>query len=200
VVAWCLVTTQHGAGIRKSIGTEPVFYWGCVAAIRDRIRLGATITRDATKRACFDVQTPRTVLPALAILCEGYLVVHESSKNRSTLAQEVTVALTRMGWFEKGNGTPRLQLHCDEERLRQVQGAKWWLTPLGGWKESEEVDVQALKELKKRITEEWAPAPMSRGAADLFGCIGSGGPVSDPVMVARAYLDLAAKLTDGSNS
>jgi len=112
------------------------------------------------------------ILPALSILCQGYLAVHSD-------VDAAQSALDHMGWSDDLM-PDRLDLGAKRDEVTDPQN-EWWQVFNG--------------DLKKQAKEEWERDPMGgwRKVSDLIECISS---VEDPgtETVAEAYCKLVERL------
>ncbi len=114
-------------------------------------------------------------LSALSILCQGYLATNSKSEDK-----KVNEALDQMGWNK--------DIHPDiSNKKSETQETSWWLEPF----DNETVDAIIAK-LKK----EWhggKDGEIPKSVTELLKRIEQD-KLQDPVIVANAYLAIAARL------
>lgn len=171
---------QYTRGKEKGPGED-----GCrLYELSDLIARFKSVNPPATKDSLLAALGAASIelkwLPAIAILCQGYVAV---------LAESVSIpsaALEHMGWGTlKTNNelcadiVPELATHRDE-----VQGTKWWSTVLGEDKNT----------LTERLQDEWAKdRKLPTTVSDLVNAIYDGDGLSAEI-VAAAYLAIADRL------
>lgn len=146
------------------------------------------------------------VLPALAILCQGYLAAYCESQD-GKLPEEVRRALKVMQWHRL-RIDPAFQadpeLHALRKRLqgswsapigtrthppKNPQDAGWWLLPFKRGKSAR--PAWTFARLSRDLQEEWNNYPSS--IQNLLKLIRKP-PVKKPVAVAQAYMSIALHL------
>lgn len=101
-------------------------------------------------------------LPALGILCQGYLAIHaeagEIGNEQDGKDQIFELALKKMGWldFRKVNDSIRSSIRQDLEKKRnKVRQARWWLETFGLLHEKNQTLLQdEWKQFEKAIQQE----------------------------------------------
>jgi len=68
------------------------------------------------------------ILPALAILCQGYLAIHAANGEEEN--DLLKPALNQMGWFDLGDDREKIDESLSKNK-EQVKSANWWLAPFG---------------------------------------------------------------------
>lgn len=141
--------------------------------------------------------TPVDTLAALAILCQGYLVVWACTEGKGgggNVPPQVSRALVQMGWLEAQSMKARLQLALGADEWVSVRDPRWWLLTLtGAGSRSRDQVAGSLAALRAAIEGELLSDPIPDGVAGLLDALAGGG-VCDPGKVALAYCDLAQKL------
>ena len=115
------------------------------------------------------------VLAALSILCQGYLATNSKSKNVT-----VREALTKMGWNTENQ--PDIS-----NKKSDTQQASWWLEPF---------DNATVDQIINEVEREWIDrinGKISNGVMELLESIRQN-TLKDPVIVAKAYLDISTRL------
>lgn len=146
--------------------------------------------RPAPPTCCTPKRMP-SYIPAIAILCQGYLAVCAKESDPAT-CDEVREALRIMGW-RPDHAT------LVQERLVAVQRAKWWLAALslpteGDPKGRGVVISSQWESLKSAISKEWG-GPLDVDVERLVGRMGLRQRILVPD-VARAYLAIWKHLSD----
>jgi hypothetical protein len=156
--------------------------------------------------------TPLEILPAMAILCQGYLATYAAHRIGEG-ALEVQEALRKMGWDAKRHA----QLVKGEEKLTAVREPAWWLDtfelrPDGKWNEAQwkkfsdklqaewgrGEGLEELADLKSSLAE-WGRAEGLEMQADLKSSQGKQGPPSVEA-VAKAYVAIVRRLGGGATA
>jgi hypothetical protein len=163
-----------------------------------------------------------TLLPALSVLCQGYLAVHAAdvggalqgkattqevdsafAKNEFFNTQQpIAAALDRMQWnkLKERNALPILRDELSAQ-VKQVRNLQWWRKPFGALDGSGDFDGQTWTEVQNRLELEWNAAkgePVSGDVRGLLQGIGDGNSAGvTPELVAKAYLQIAERLGDG---
>ncbi len=88
-------------------------------------------------------------LPALAILCQGYLAVHAS--NGGDENNSLKPALEQMGWFDLGDDREKIDESLSKNK-EQVESANWWLAPFG--LDGLEMDDSKWNEFEEKLRNE----------------------------------------------
>lgn len=119
-------------------------------------------------------------LPALEMLCEGYLAIFDANHKSQPHSLAVNDALESMRWADLGQA---LQV-APEEKWQEVTQAGWWQKVIG----------EAGP--KKAVTAEWGAAQPEDGFEDVMCLIAAieGNGLSAPDMVAKAYCALSRHL------
>jgi hypothetical protein len=140
------------------------------------------------------LKDPRTVfiLPALSIMCQGYLAAYARRDSTGGWGPpDIKGAIRHMGLLEllEGGGeNAKLIEEILPGKRDAVTSPRWWLSVLGESKESVEKQVVAELDLKSiydcRPIHEFIDALYAGGAARV-----------QPAVVAEAYCAIAAKLT-----
>ncbi|MBD2179293.1 hypothetical protein H6F42_20425 [Pseudanabaena sp. FACHB-1998] len=130
------------------------------------------------------------ILPALSILCQGYLAVHTDFDNH-----EVTTALEKMGWIDFNNSSEYSSIISQDvlNKKSVVQQISWWLYPFA------EMNLQGssiLDEIKKKIEKEWNEKKCGKVCDCILQLLDllKGKNLEDPLIVARAYVSIANRL------
>jgi hypothetical protein len=125
------------------------------------------------------------ILPALAILCEGYLAVHaECKSDKDWTDDDIAPALERMGWTDfmarEGENLslikPSLGSQADIELVR---GLDWW-----------KGIFEDTASLKQRLEVEWREvtnSPVPNAVSELLKIISQETEIAPPKAVAKAY-------------
>jgi len=107
-----------------------------------------------------------TTIPALSILCQGYLAIHPNTN----LNREV------MAYLPKDVSL----------RIKKTEETEWWQKPF----------IKEKKDtLLEKITAEWQPQQLPTEVSNLIEAIYSTTPMTDVEMVEGAYKAIAARLT-----
>jgi hypothetical protein len=93
------------------------------------------------------------VLPAIAILCQGYLAVHAAYGDGQGM-EEVEMALRSMGW----DAHKHAGLVKSQEKLEAVNDLAWWLDTFEV-RQGDELNVSEWQKLLERFEGEWGRAP-----------------------------------------
>lgn len=134
--------------------------------------------------SCCKPKRKAEILPALSILCQGYLAVHADEHGKG---EELGSALDQMGWSED------LTPDGSNDRVEEVSDLDWWQVFDGEdhliekveeeWG-SETGDLGAVEDLLKRITDADGRIAEEQGTLK----------EEDRVTVADAYCKLAERL------
>ena len=137
------------------------------------------------------------VLPALAILCQGYLAVHAKQPDM-VKAWGIGGALAKMGWDEKKH--PDLV----RDKIQDVEKPGWWLdvfelrvrqTVSGEEKEKWVVDKDRWKAFSDSIAREWGDGNDGfLQNAFIEKTLHANQNVDTPKVVAEAYIEIAERL------
>jgi len=138
------------------------------------------------------------VLPALAILCQGFLAVHAVYDEGTGAWEppETGAALNQMGWAEVMTNSSLLAVLPPDlgNRKSIVAKAKWWLEVFGynGDLESQ------VNELKQQVNKEWAPDSETDEPAKVSHLLDDfqeqGERSLTPGWVAGAFVEIAERL------
>jgi hypothetical protein len=132
------------------------------------------------------------LLPALSILCQGYLAVYAEKTGGKWGPEAIRGALTHMklpAFFDKSSGGMNPLLDSLPRKRDLVSSPEWW----------SKVMPKTKKEAEKRLAEELEIAalnertPLGKLVAEIFG----DNPIT-PSVVAEAYCAAATKLTGES--
>ena len=144
---------------------------------------------------------PRAVdnLIALAVLCQGYLVVHAEYKGseKDWSLEEIALALRQMGWTDTTRSMVRPDLG---DEFGNVREAKWWLNVFGLWDGTDkqiEQDTENWKKFENEIKEEWGEVKNEELPGEfgwLLQMMRKKAEINSPNMVAKAYCEIAKKL------
>ncbi len=133
---------------------------------------------------------PIETLPALAMLCQGYLATGAAAKpvTDSWQQAEVNSALEAIGWPDFGQDfTHFSEASISGRSAETVQKPSWWLTTFGS--------VQALRQTAQR---EWQQLGNQQDFAteleQLIDAIALGTSIDSPQLVAQAYSVIAPYL------
>lgn len=131
-------------------------------------------------------------LPALAILCQGYLAVH-AKKDTCLTDPNVKDALRQMGWSS--------EMHASivNAEVSTVQDPAWWLeifdiktsAPAGHMPKSGEKNWDLFLD---KIGQEWGPDKESFLRSDLIHTLRENRSLVVPQIVAKAYLQIMKRL------
>ena len=144
--------------------------------------------------SCCSPKSIPSYLPALAILCQGYLAVCAKERG-SSISGDASRAVREMGW------NPETHPAFVQATIESVLPAEWWLDALG-------LPVQAFPDQKPRVAPEfWAPfetalatewgtAPLPSSLHALLSGLKACEPIVSPEVVAQAYLAIADHLGD----
>lgn len=141
--------------------------------------------------SCCTPKRTQSYIPAVAVLCQGYLAVY-AKESATSNCDEVREALRVMGWRPDHAKLVR-------ESLVAVKRAKWWLTALslpteGNPKGGALVISSQWESLKSAVSKEWG-GPLDADVETLLRRMGSRQPILAPD-VARAYLAIWRHLTE----
>lgn len=147
---------------------------------------------------------PRMILPALSILCQGYLAVHAAygGPDKDWNDENITLALEQMGWkqlIEKPDMSQIVETlrgqHATTENIKD-----WWQPVLVHVKAPADEASRGTKEaLIEQLRREWRKDSLPEEVSKLVETIYDTTPhsLTDVNLVARAYLKLAEKLKGG---
>jgi hypothetical protein len=150
---------------------------------------------------------PRKVelLPALAILCQGYLAVHAAYVGPSAAdwsAEEISPALDQMGWSKLASGIAdgqpliRPDIGSEKDRVRE---RSWWLGIFDLLDDRKQLKPDLWLAFKDSLSQECAKGSKSGlpdGLSNLINTLEAGdGSVAPPVIVARAYSAIGQQLS-----
>jgi hypothetical protein len=158
---------------------------------------------------CCQLRKGLELLCALAILCQGYLIVHvnpescelelepdeEDQSGEILLALETiglqSVSLEKLPEQMKTNEGRAVLRKGDKHGIIGVRQAAWWQNVFG----KEEDDSTTIKKLK----DEWGDAPGRNQVESLINQIYSGSQTIRPFDVARAFIALHRRLSGSPN-
>ena len=129
-------------------------------------------------------------MPALSILCQGYLVAHaqyKDSDGKDWNDEDIAPARERMGWtdFMAKEGADRSLIKPSlgsKADLHQVRGAEWWR------------DVFGHLDFNDGLKKEWDGATVPIAVTSLLELMSQGAEIQPPSLVAQAYLAIADRL------
>jgi hypothetical protein len=132
-----------------------------------------------------------SLLPAMAILCQGFLAVYAKEQD-SVTDETVAEALRTMGWIsEKHAGFVN-------EELQAVSRCGWWLEAFGLCAEGEagiqRIPADSWIPFKAEILQEWGSAPVPPCFTALLGKFENCEPIDSASNVAETYLGIARRL------
>jgi hypothetical protein len=141
--------------------------------------------------SCCSPKFVLSYLPALAILCQGYLATY-AVENGCEVDDEVLKALGRMGW--------RHREHCElvtTPACEDVCDAAWWLSAL----DLAVGSLGAVQDAKweafcSSMSREWGSSTISDALGPILAKLRTGEPVKSALDVARAYLAISDRLRD----
>lgn len=131
------------------------------------------------------------LLPALTILCQGYLAVH--AVNGEDDKELLEPALRQMGWFDLGDDREKIS-QVLKNKKDEVESAKWWLAPFG--LDGSENSESKWKEFKKNLKNEKKGA----GKGDWITVDNfinnnmKNGELDSPGIIAKVYCSLVSML------
>ncbi len=168
-------------------------------------------------RALFVRETPQ-LLPALAVLCQGYLVVDAEYRGpKRGRHQQIDEALKEMGWSgTTAEGCRRLLPGDLRKEFETVRTTGWWNDPFGLVTKDGDLVDERCREFRDAVVREWNAkwlGLMPKELRDLTGAVCSLKPRSDeldseerlepderdqilatPELVAEAYRAIARRL------
>lgn len=131
-------------------------------------------------------------LPALTILCQGYLAVHAEYKEQQDKDwKDQDIALEQIGWDSVDKSLIPRGLG-KKESIKKVRNPGWWWAAF-----EDDFKNKDKKGLPVAIQEEWNTSTdkeISKDLEDLIKLIVADNEVKPPEMVAKAYLALVEKL------
>ena len=132
-------------------------------------------------------------LPALIILCQGYLAVHAEHKeqNKDWKDQNISIALEQMDWDSVDNSLIP-QNFGKKESTEKVRNPGWWWAAF-----EDDFKNKDKKSFPAAIQEEWNTSSnkeISKELEDLIRLIVEDNEVKPAKMVAKAYLALVETL------
>jgi lambda repressor-like predicted transcriptional regulator len=144
------------------------------------------------------------LLPALLILCQGYLAVHAMYKGPDTLdwrPEDIKSALDEMGWNALISRTASRESMKPSDLSNQKQNVRkqsWWLQAFDVLDGSQEINPGRWKTFKDDLTREWirgTNAGIPTELNTLLDMLGSKGiEITPPTVVADAYRAVAQNL------
>lgn len=142
---------------------------------------------------CCTEKQENHILPALTILCQGYLAVHAEHKeqNKDWKDQDIAIALEQMGWDSVDKSLVP-QSFGEKESIEKVRNPGWWWAAF-----EDDFKNKDKKSLSVAIQEEWdmsGDKEISKELEDLIKLIVADNEVKSPEMVAKAHLALVKKL------
>jgi len=142
--------------------------------------------------SCCSRKPIQSCLPALAILCQGYLAVYAKEVGCPT-SGDVRLALQEMGWDLKEH------LELVRAKLDAVTPVQWWLDTFNLAVEErpdEEPRVAPAdwEAFKTATAIEWGAEPLPSSLETLFDRLRACQPVDSPTVVAQAYRAIAEHL------
>lgn len=104
------------------------------------------------------------VLPALAVLCEGYFVVHSEhggpEREHASMKTDIGPALRAMGWNEGVAKVCRqLTLRDLGEAIKAVRTSKWWAAVFGLTTKEGTLSPDRCRKFCDAVIKEWDTAP-----------------------------------------
>lgn len=219
---WRNLNCPAGQVIRYTGGSPPVHSQTHEFWIRERsitsnkdainqseaLEIIAWLTSDkrghSTERLPDILQSPRVIelLPAIAILCQGYLAVHAE-------CPEIEEALELMGWNNLSESNKTALIGNLKGQVETITAPQWWLEVFGLWdsaKERAAQDAEIWDQFEQKLKDEWQE--------DRYGCIDKSllDPndssnsmidtlrknmfLSSPGLIAEAYCALVKRLRD----
>lgn len=132
-------------------------------------------------------------IPAIAILCQGYLAVFGKNA-KEAVEPEVQKALDRMGW----NSTRHAALVKVD--FPSVAACCWWLQGLGvepdeATSSPSKTGLMSMGAFRVATAAEWGKDPMPTEVIALLDKLGKAEPIELPLLVARAYSAVAEHLS-----
>jgi hypothetical protein len=137
-----------------------------------------------------------SLLPAMAILCQGFLAVY--AKDQASVAdQSVAEALRAMGWI------PEKHAGLVNEELQTVSKCGWWLDTFGlcavGEVGKQRVPADSWTPFKAEILQEWGSTPFPVCFTALLGKLEHCERIDSASNVAETYLGIATRLGEIRN-
>ena len=119
-------------------------------------------------------------MPALSILCQGYLAVRFSKIHSNSIS--VNEALTKMGWTEEFLNSPvgKSCINADESQITKSAEARWWLDCF-------DEDIQ----FKEHLQNEWDRLGGTSKNKQKVDCLMKSihiGSIDEPNIVAEALI------------
>jgi hypothetical protein len=137
-------------------------------------------------------------LPALAILCQGYLAVYASHFAGNSLSDNIAAALEDMGWNKSASHGGLLVIKPNfgsSKDWATVTDANWWWTVFAAksdTRQSNEINREAaIAALRNSVVAEWPDHPFE--VSKLLEMIESGA-MENPDIVAEAYCGISRLL------
>jgi hypothetical protein len=133
------------------------------------------------------------LLPALAILCQGFLAVTAGLAG-DKVGDEVKQALDVMGWDAKRH----TELVSGEEKRRAVEDPGWWLDTLE-LRDGMELNMERWLKFTENLQDEWGPSDGLENLDGFKASLKSQGTPSIEV-VANGYLAIFRRLGGHRNT
>jgi hypothetical protein len=144
------------------------------------------------------------LLPALVILCQGYLAVHAMCKGPDVLdwsPEDIRSALDEMGWnalvSRTASGEPMKPLDLSNQK-QNVRRQSWWLQAFDVLDENQEMNPGRWGAFKDDLTREWIKgtnAGLPPELSTLLDLLGSKDvEITPPRIVANAYCVIVQNL------
>jgi len=148
------------------------------------------------RKLLFPIEIEIELLPAIAILCQGYLAAH-AALGWDTQDADIHRALDLMGWLEMADQDSAAKMRASlAGHVGDVRKARWWQEPFEAVGSQAEDAQKKWRECESRATEEFN-IEKSKGRWEdiqpLLAAIGKGEELDDPRVVAKAYLALAER-------
>jgi hypothetical protein len=141
-----------------------------------------------------------SLLPALAILCQGFLLAHAryNSETEEWEPEEITAPLNQMGLSPAWNGFEQHGETSNEiDRKTKVSSNEWWARPLGLTGDSDSFS-RAFSEIERAIRGEWNEAvngSLPDSLKEIVGRLKRRENLTSPGMIADAYCALVNRLS-----
>jgi len=128
------------------------------------------------------------IIPALSILCQGYLIVHYHSLEKSNkITGNIKKSFENMGYYNDELINRFKQM--EEENMTQTENHQWWLTPFEMWADDHMLNnINSWKELKAKLDDEFFAWTSKKAFRKLIREIIGNKIITDTV--ASAYLEI----------
>lgn len=170
---------------------ERKFFGSHTELIQRLSRLSGPVSIDHLRDALEKEKIVVKFLPALAILCQGYLAAHFLWPQSASA--NVKRALSMMGWtkfVETDEGQAFAKMVVKKKGM--TVKPEWWQEIFGDIIKEEEQSPKST--FREKLDEEWGNMELPEEIAQLIDAILDQEPLKDTELVALAYLRLSERL------